>query len=193
MTVRHLLRSWNESIDDLRALSLIQPWASLMALGEKRIETRARRTHRRGAFFIHASGAPGGRWDQASLELAHSDRDFIAAWNRHPAYFPTRTMRDVPLGAILAVTRLVDCQPGPTLNSVLVAAEHRGEPAVIAASTCGITERAFGFYNAEGRYGFVTAQTHRLTSPIVCKGNRSFWRIPEQVYEELLGAELVAA
>ena len=39
----------------MKTLSLIQPWASLIALGEKRIETRSWGTRYRGPLAIHAS------------------------------------------------------------------------------------------------------------------------------------------
>lgn len=41
-----------------RALSLLQPWASLVASGRKRIENRPRPTRLLGFVLIHASQAP---------------------------------------------------------------------------------------------------------------------------------------
>src|SRR4051812_42520238 len=44
----------------VKVLSLTQPWASLVAIGAKQIETRSWRTHYRGPLLIHASaGFPG--------------------------------------------------------------------------------------------------------------------------------------
>ena len=42
----------------MRALSLRQPWASLIADGHKTIETRTWRTRYRGPLAIHASARP---------------------------------------------------------------------------------------------------------------------------------------
>lgn len=42
----------------MKALSLRQPWASLIADGRKTIETRAWRTRYRGPLAIHASARP---------------------------------------------------------------------------------------------------------------------------------------
>ncbi|MXY46612.1 MAG: ASCH domain-containing protein [Chloroflexi bacterium] len=42
----------------MKALSLRQPWASLIADGRKTIETRTWRTRYRGALAIHASARP---------------------------------------------------------------------------------------------------------------------------------------
>ena len=44
----------------MKALSLRQPWASLIADGRKTIETRTWRTRYRGALAIHASARPCG-------------------------------------------------------------------------------------------------------------------------------------
>lgn len=38
----------------MKALTIFEPWASLIASGQKSIETRSWRTHYRGELFIHA-------------------------------------------------------------------------------------------------------------------------------------------
>ena len=44
----------------MKALTLTQPWASLVAIGAKRIETRSWSTPYRGLLAIHAAkGFPG--------------------------------------------------------------------------------------------------------------------------------------
>ncbi len=40
----------------MKALTVMQPWATLVALGAKRIETRSWSTSYRGPLAIHASG-----------------------------------------------------------------------------------------------------------------------------------------
>lgn len=40
----------------MKTFSLMQPWAMLVALGAKRLETRSWQTHYRGPLAIHASG-----------------------------------------------------------------------------------------------------------------------------------------
>lgn len=59
----------------MKALSLKEPWASLIAAGIKRIETRSWRTGYRGPLFIHASKTPVDRKGpqiQTLLELLPS-------------------------------------------------------------------------------------------------------------------------
>ena len=65
----------------MKALSIKQPWASLIAHGVKDIENRTWKTHFRGRIFIHASGKPDKEPyeiftdEQASLFI-NSDLDF---------------------------------------------------------------------------------------------------------------------
>lgn len=68
----------------MRALTVRQPWAGLIAQGVKTTENRSWRTHYRGALLIHA----GTRWDPTA-----SDYD--------PADFGAR-------GVIVACAQLVD-------------------------------------------------------------------------------------
>ncbi len=50
----------------MKALTLCQPWASLVALGHKRIETRCWETKYRGTLAIHAAAALPPKWLGAS-------------------------------------------------------------------------------------------------------------------------------
>ena len=73
----------------LKAITIIQPYAELIARGEKRCENRTQRTRHRGLLVIHAGKSRAGldryRWTEPRTEL-----DF---------------------GAIIAVAQLVDSVP----------------------------------------------------------------------------------
>ncbi len=58
----------------MRALSVRQPWASLIAIGEKTIELRSWRTHYRGPVLIVASARPDRRADLGALACRTLDR-----------------------------------------------------------------------------------------------------------------------
>src|ERR1700735_2520502 len=77
----------------MRAISLHQPWATLVARGIKRYETRHWRTHFRGPLAIHAAR----RWGREQRDLARS--------------FGIVEFHLVPLGAVIAVCNLTDCVP----------------------------------------------------------------------------------
>jgi hypothetical protein len=76
----------------MKALTLRQPWATLVALGAKRIETRGWATHHRGPLAIHAG------LSLASLGLA-----------QQPPFQQALDGEDLPRGVIVAVVELVDC------------------------------------------------------------------------------------
>jgi len=75
----------------MKALTLRQPWASLVALGHKRVENRGRNVTHRGPLAIHA----GKQTDPAGFALAEQ--------------LGIQLPDDLPAGAIVAVTDLADC------------------------------------------------------------------------------------
>lgn len=88
------------------ALSLTQPWASAMALGLKRIETRSWSTSLRGPVAIHASkGFPVAAKEFALCEA-------FPYFEHGPDWFPR--------GAIVAVGILVDVSPAERVRGHLV-------------------------------------------------------------------------
>jgi len=81
----------------MRGLTLHQPWAALLVIGEKRLETRPRRISYRGWVAIHASKAPVG--------VLHVD-GAQAALERHGL-----SLDSLPRGAVLAVGKLEAVAP----------------------------------------------------------------------------------
>lgn len=122
----------------MKALTLHQPWASLVALGVKRIETRSWSTSYRGALAIHAGlKRPGMMYLPERPSLRHwlvantitapehqrphrtDIRDRVPAWATTPTLFSPAvgphgeryaTMH-LPLGAVVATCELVDVLP----------------------------------------------------------------------------------
>lgn len=79
----------------VRTISLWQPWASLMAIGAKRNETRSWFTAYRGPLAIHAAM----RWTRQQADaLAYP-----------PFSLYTGDLLPIKLGVIVAVVDLVDC------------------------------------------------------------------------------------
>lgn len=76
----------------MKALSLTQPWATLVATGAKQIETRSWSTKYRGPLYIHAAkGFPA-----YAREFAHEVYG-------NPAVLPY-----IPMGAIVGRAYLLD-------------------------------------------------------------------------------------
>lgn len=78
----------------MRVLTLREPWASLIAYGPKRIETRSRRSSYRGPLYIHAGAAAADREDPHIRALM----DLLPG--REPSY-----------GLVLCRCILTDCLP----------------------------------------------------------------------------------
>ncbi len=81
----------------MRAISLHQPWATLIALGIKQTETRHWSTPFRGQTAIHAALVWGPTQRAAAACFAEE----------HPGH--AELLRNPPRGGIVAVTDLVDC------------------------------------------------------------------------------------
>lgn len=88
----------------MKALSIKQPWASLIAHGIKDIENRTWATKHRGTIYIHASGKPS--FNNLTLNLTHDQidqmvlGDFCQLDSRSIAY---------PKSAIIGTVDIVDC------------------------------------------------------------------------------------
>lgn len=135
----------------MKALTLQQPWATLVACGAKRIETRAWSTAHRGELAIHAGRAlpPANR--------ALCSREPFAAALRTAGCAHTA---DLPLGCVLAVCRLIDCR------RITAASEDPGWP-----------ERAFGDHRP-GRFAWYLEPVRVLPQPLPARGRLGLWIWP---------------
>lgn len=93
----------------IKALSLWQPWASLMAAGVKRHETRHWATAYRGPIAVHAA---------KTLDLAGAPDLLCEAV--HGPYWS----RDLPRGVVIAVGRLTACDPAERVADHLTPADR---------------------------------------------------------------------
>lgn len=140
----------------MKALTLWQPWAGLMAAGVKRIETRGHLTHYRGDLLIHAAK---GNYDEYISNQLHA---FLDA---QPWLKPFIE----PKGAILCKVNLYDCR------EILATASGKYPmffipemPAVPEA------ELLFGDYSP-GRFGYLTKDLVTFKEPIPCSGKQGLW------------------
>lgn len=126
----------------MKALSLWQPWATLIATGAKLIETRSWRAKYRGPLAIHAAK----RFPPQARASCYHD-PFCSALAA--AGYTEETL---PLGAIVAMCALVDCRRIASIGDV------PPEP-----------ERSFGDY-AQGRYMWILRDVKALDEPVPAKG-----------------------
>lgn len=144
----------------MKALSLTQPWATLVAIGAKRYETRSWRTKYRGEIAIHASkGFP-----KKCVNLCEK-WPFLGVL---PSSCDAAAEDLLPLGAIIAVATIGGIYPTGSLfslNSLPDTATH---------------EEEFGDYSP-GRFAWELRGVRRLKEPVPCKGALSLWEIPADI------------
>ena len=87
----------------MKALTLWQPWATLVALGHKTVETRSWETSYRGPLAIHAARRVPRDWPGPHVLVGNPTRGYALAGDDYR--WP------LPLGVIVATCRLVDVVP----------------------------------------------------------------------------------
>lgn len=142
----------------MRALTIHEPYASLIILGYKIFETRSWLTHVRGEVAIHASKRP---MDAEGIRLAEKYGiipqygkvlgvvDFVECWKYYPMY-PVRF---------------------PTYHKVLVPSDG-DEKKMIRTP---ITEFEMGDFS-EGRYAWEFHVKEKFANPVPAKGQQGFWK-----------------
>lgn len=133
----------------MKVLTLWQPWATLIAIGVKKIETRSWPTSYRGPLAIHASK----KLDRRIVAIAQQPDIAEPLYNSG-----IKEIGDMPFGAVVCVCRLVDC-------CQIVAPPN--EP-----------ERSFGDYTP-GRWAWFLTGAEPLPTPIPAKGRQGLWQWDE--------------
>jgi hypothetical protein len=152
----------------MKALSLLQPWATLIAIGAKQIETRSWNTAYRGPLAIHAS------LSKRFISMRSSDyvcgeepfRSILTAEARRIVYaYPhplESAKRILPLGVVIATCNLVDVQPTHVISDAL-----SGQ------------EAAFGDFTP-GRFAWFLDNIKMLPEPVPAKGKLGLWEWMER-------------
>lgn len=147
----------------MRAITLRQPWASLIGRGKSN-ETRSWRTSHRGPLAIHAAKT----FPIEAMRFCLNPR--VAE-----TLAPLR-MGDIPLekclprGAVVAVAELVDCFQIPSL--------------VPHGLRLSDNERVFGAY-APGRWVWVLENVRFVDPPIPARGRQGLWEwTPPEGWED---------
>ncbi|MFQ5591606.1 MAG: 2-oxoglutarate dehydrogenase E1 [Phycisphaerae bacterium] len=136
--------------EDMKVISLLQPWATLWLLDIKRFATRSWQTRYRGLLLVHASK----RKDRAGFtlwyQLACRPRDWsLPAWD------------ELPFGSIIGKVHLIDCVP----------TEH-----LINSTECWVSglERMLGDFSP-GRFAWYKTDPVQFATPIPARGRLGLW------------------
>lgn len=137
----------------MKAITLIQPYATLIALKEKGIETRGWFTPHRGRLLIHA----GKKIDFEACDIPEIRRALRNHCITDPGALPT--------GQIIAISTVFDC--------VRMISGEAGQ-VKIPGYKLTPKEQAFGDYKP-GRFAWVLADIRKLDEGVPAKGSLSLW------------------
>ena len=143
----------------MKALSLLQPWATLVVMGVKQIETRSWSTAYRGPLLIHASKGKAG-------EIFASEPPF-------KKYIPD--FKQLPFGYILGKVTLIDViriGTGVLFNT---------SDEIMNKLT--MEEKAFGDYTP-GRFAWLLQDPILFKTLLAAKGNLTLWEFDEKLIKE---------
>jgi hypothetical protein len=154
----------------LKAISLHDPWGSLVAIGAKMNETRPVRTRHRGDIAIHVTKYQGG----ASDEVTAAALKVIAAKG-----FVDYPWIPMPFGCVVAVVDLYDVQPSEAFHDKKDLTDQ---------------EHLFGNYSP-GRFVYRLRHVRRLKAPVPVAGCQAIgWTLPidveNQVREQIKGCQM---
>lgn len=148
----------------MKAISIWQPWASLIAHDLKRCETRDWPTSHRGLVLIHASK----RWTR-------DEQDVYGDFCQFGAVRAARMPATPPLGAIVAVAWLAECR---VMDEALIAEQTD-------------MERAMGAW-CPGRFAWVLGGV-RAVEPIPLRGRQGLFEVAANDIPPAAAGALAAA
>ena len=133
----------------MRALTVWQPWATLIAERHKKNETRSWATTIRGDVAIHSAKKP----IKEVIKLMNPNSIMTISNLLYPFL-----LEKLPLGYVLAVGNLVDCKP---ITEEFI-------------ETLSPEELLLGDYTI-GRYAWIWEDIRPFKSPIIARGGQGFW------------------
>lgn len=138
----------------MKAISLLQPWATLVVIGAKKIETRSWDTKHRGDLLIHASRK-------------------MYAFQKHlcekePFSIFLKDIDQLPLGSIIGKVTLSDT------------AQIAQIPGMNIEGVKWPYELNFGDYSA-GRYGWILKDAVSFTNHIPYNGSLGLWNYNDRI------------
>ncbi|WP_138756472.1 ASCH domain-containing protein [Paenibacillus sinopodophylli] len=137
----------------MKAITIIQPWATLIAIGAKKYETRSWPTKHRGELAIHA-----GKKIDFNACREPEIRAALEEWGF--------TEFNLPTGAVVATAQLENCLK--SVDTWTDGYELEGKRLVYSP------EYEFGDFTP-GRYAWEMSDVKQLKEPIKAKGQQGLW------------------
>jgi hypothetical protein len=131
----------------MKALTILQPYAHLIAIGQKPIENRGWPTAYRGPLLIHAGKSTAD----------------VYGWGAPEYRVHGFGLDEMAFGAVVAVATVVACLPKPPRGDV--------HPAWVSAGYAHLWDHE----HAHGLWCWVLADVQRLAEPVSCRGYQGLW------------------
>ena len=148
----------------MKALSLLQPWASLVVLGHKHIETRSWNTKYRGKLLIHASGKKG----HVDLREDEFYKHYCPLYERNKI----EAIEKLPIGSIIGKVNLLEVITTERARELIGEKSNIFNEEFLKGNK--EKELAFGDYS-EGRYAWLLSDPVLFKKPIPAKGQLGIW------------------
>ena len=152
----------------MKAISIKQPWASLIAHGIKDIENRTWKTNYRGKVYIHASAKQAGSYDELLNDLQKIEFK--------EKYYRVTLRKQHHFSAIIGEVDIVDC----VINHPSIWAEKTNtihkKPSSKDKNLRGYDSALKMYQRNKPIYNWVLANPVIYEKPILnVKGKLSFW------------------
>lgn len=146
----------------MKAITIHQPWATLIAIGAKRYETRSWSTKHRGPLAIHAA---------KKIDLSACREGVIRSVLAEYGYYE----ENLPTGLIVATSMLKDC-----IKSVETWTDGY------------VLENGLYIYSPEyeygdftpGRFAWELTDVKQLEKPILAKGQQGLWNWQNELIKD---------
>ncbi len=167
----------------MKALTVYQPYASLIAVGAKQYETRSWATNYRGPIAIHAAialpkmlrGVLDSQFVSAVQHALFSDCLHVDMWSNIGQLLPR--------GVIVATAELVECHKIVSKLTIGTPIEEVPNQAAFYVNDSRMSiqgnEFLFGDYTP-GRFAWELANVKPLREPIPARGMQGLWNWDER-------------
>lgn len=165
---------------NIKAISLKQPWASLIFMGLKKIETRSWASLYRGPLAIHASAST----DKGLMALLEKDEVFQAGLEMALGKERDFDLAVLPRGCVLGIVYLEDVLRIPVNKTTYQSKAARSENFRRGVTLPpAMPELAFGDF-APGRFAWILGRPRAFETPIPSKGALAVWEWDYSKYPE---------
>lgn len=171
----------------MKAITLTQPWATLVAIGAKHFETRDWRTNHTGILAITAGKTiPSELGGERGFRATCGEQPFFAALSAAGYANPA----SLPRGEVVAITTLRGCYTTNLFTrlfdnpkTVIKGWDDEYEKWEVEPA---LHERAFGDYGPD-RYAWALDNVIKLADgEHPCRGWQKVWNLPDEIAAVLL-------